>query len=132
MNNASLTKIPINPSSELTELLLSNNSIVMSISDVKALERYTRLKVLDISYNLIEILPSTAFDSLMNLEVLNLRANRLHSLPDDIFKGISNLKTLVLEDNPWNCSCPLMTLIKYLNDSGVAIGENRNVMSLYI
>ncbi|XP_057183625.1 leucine-rich repeat-containing protein 19-like isoform X2 [Triplophysa rosa] len=66
---------------------------------------------------------TAAFDSLVNLEILNLRENRLHSLPDDIFKALPKLKTLVLEDNPWNCSCPLTTLIKHLNDSGVAIGR---------
>lgn len=131
-----MTYIPTNQTTELTDLLLSHNSIVMSIADIKALNKYTRLTVLDLSYNLIEILPSTAFDSLMNLETLNLRENRLHSLPDDIFKGLSKLKTLVLENNPWDCSCQLMTLIKHLNDSGVSTGVYTNrtltVISIYI
>lgn len=132
MNNTSLTNIPSNQTTELTEFLLSHNSIVMSISDIKVLEKYPRLRVLDLSHNLIEILPPTAFASLMNLEVLNLRENRLHSLPKDIFKKLSKLKNLVLEDNPWNCSCNLMTLIKHLNDSGVSVGENTSVISTYI
>lgn len=127
MNNASLTSIPTNETTDLTELLLNHNSLVMSGSDINALLKYPRIKVLDLSYNLIKSLPGGAFDSLTNLETLNLRGNGLQTLDKDIFKALTKLKSLDLEENPWNCSCSLTSLIKQLNDSGVLTGENENL-----
>lgn len=124
MNNASLTSIPTGKPTDLTELILSHNSIAMSDLDIEILRKYPRIRVLDLSYNHIQSLPEGAFDSLTHLETLILRGNELKTLNKDIFKGLIKLKSLYLEENPWNCSCLLTSLIKHLNESGVSAGEN--------
>uniref|UniRef100_A0A8C2C9H6 Leucine-rich repeat-containing protein 19 n=1 Tax=Cyprinus carpio TaxID=7962 RepID=A0A8C2C9H6_CYPCA len=124
MSNTSLTEIPNDTPTNITGWILSNNSLVMSTSDIYTLQKYRRIKMLDLSYNHIQMLPPGAFDKLTNLEILKLRGNSLQTLDKDIFKGVRNLKSLDLKDNPLNCSCSLTSLIKELNDSGVLIGEN--------
>ncbi|KTF79534.1 hypothetical protein cypCar_00042862 [Cyprinus carpio] len=123
MSNTSLTEIPNDTPTNITGWILSNNSLVMSTSDIYNLQKYRRIKMLDLSYNHIQMLPPGAFDKLTNLEILKLRGNSLQTLDKDIFKGVRNLKSLDLKDNPLNCSCSLTSLIKELNDSGVLIGK---------
>ncbi|XP_018948002.2 leucine-rich repeat-containing protein 19-like [Cyprinus carpio] len=123
MSNTSLTEIPNDTPTNITGWILSNNSLVMSTSDIYTLQKYRRIKMLDLSYNHIQMLPPGAFDKLTNLEILKLRGNSLQTLDKDIFKGVRNLKSLDLKDNPLNCSCSLTSLIKELNDSGVLIGK---------
>lgn len=127
MNNASLTSIPTGKPTNLTELILSHNSVAMSDSDIEILRKYPGIRVLDLSYNHIQSLPEGAFHSLTHLETLNLRGNELKTLHKDIFKGLIKLKSLDLEENPWNCSCSLTSLIKHLNESGVSAGENESL-----
>uniref|UniRef100_A0A8C1VLB2 Uncharacterized protein n=1 Tax=Cyprinus carpio TaxID=7962 RepID=A0A8C1VLB2_CYPCA len=123
MSNTSLTEIPNDTPTNITGWILSNNSLVMSTSDIYNLQKYRRIKMLDLSYNHIQMLPPGAFDKLTNLEILKLRGNSLQTLDKAIFKGVRNLKSLDLKDNPLNCSCSLTSLIKELNDSGVLIGK---------
>ncbi|XP_039517518.1 leucine-rich repeat-containing protein 19-like [Pimephales promelas] len=123
MNNASLTSIPAGKPANLTELILSQNSLTMSDSDIEILRGYPGIRVLDLSYNHIQSLPEGAFASLMLLETLKLRGNELKTLHKDIFNGLIKLKSLDLEENPWNCSCSLTSLIKHLNESGVSTGR---------
>lgn len=127
MSNASLTKIPEDTPTNITGWILSNNSLVMTASDINTLQKYPSITVLDLSYNHIQTLPPGAFDKLTDLETLKLRGNSLQTLDKDIFKGLTKLRSLDLKDNPWNCSCSLTSLIKALNDSGVSIGENERL-----
>uniref|UniRef100_A0A8C1NEU1 Leucine-rich repeat-containing protein 19 n=1 Tax=Cyprinus carpio TaxID=7962 RepID=A0A8C1NEU1_CYPCA len=94
--------IPEDTPTNITGWILSNKSLVMSASDINTLQKYLRIKMLDLSYNLIQTLPPGAFDKLINLEILTLRANSLQTLDKDIFKGVRNLKSLDLKDNPLN------------------------------
>lgn len=127
MNNASLTSIPTGKPANLTELILSHNSIAMSDSDIQILREYPEIRVLDLSHNHIQSLPEGAFRSLPSLETLKLSGNQLQTLDKDIFKGLTKLRSLDLEENPWNCSCSLTSVIKHLNESGVSTGENESL-----
>lgn len=131
MSNASLTEIPEDTPTDITGWILSNNSLVMSTSDINTLQKHPMITVLDLSYNHIQTLPPGAFDKLTNLETLKLRGNSLQTLDRDIFKALTHLRSLDLKDNPWNCSCSLTSLIQELNDSGVSIGENERVGCFY-
>uniref|UniRef100_A0A8C1HNC0 Leucine-rich repeat-containing protein 19 n=1 Tax=Cyprinus carpio carpio TaxID=630221 RepID=A0A8C1HNC0_CYPCA len=116
MSNTSLTEIPEDTPTNITGWILSNKSLVMSASDINTLQKYLRIKMLDLSYNLIQTLPPGAFDKLINLEILTLRANSLQTLDKDIFKGVRNLKSLDLKDNPLNwkevtCYTPQKTTV---------------------
>ncbi|XP_067295909.1 leucine-rich repeat-containing protein 19-like [Pseudorasbora parva] len=123
MNNASLSSIPAGKPANLTQLILSHNSVAMSASDIKTLQEYPRIRELDLSYNHIQALPAGAFDSLADLETLKLTGNQLQTLDKNTFKALTKLRSLELEENPWNCSCSLMSLIKQLKESGVSTGS---------
>uniref|UniRef100_A0A8C1NG83 Uncharacterized protein n=1 Tax=Cyprinus carpio TaxID=7962 RepID=A0A8C1NG83_CYPCA len=112
MSNTSLTEIPEDTPTNITGWILSNKSLVMSASDINTLQKYLRIKMLDLSYNLIQTLPPGAFDKLINLEILTLRANSLQTLDKDIFKGVRNLKSLDLKDNPLNSTTVKTSLEK--------------------
>ncbi|KAL0194491.1 hypothetical protein M9458_012787, partial [Cirrhinus mrigala] len=123
MSNASLKEIPEVKPTNITEWILSHNLLEMSPSDINTLQKYHRIRVLDLSYNYIQTLPPGAFDKLTNLEILKLRGNRLQTLDNGIFKRLRKLNSLDLKDNPWNCSCSLSSLIEELKESGVSIGK---------
>ncbi|XP_073697061.1 leucine-rich repeat-containing protein 19-like isoform X2 [Garra rufa] len=123
MNNASLTNIPEVKPTNITEWILSRNLLTMTASDIKTLQKYPRIQVLDLSYNHIQTLPPGAFEKLTSLEILKLRGNKLQTLDKHIFKGLTKLKSLDLNDNPWTCSSSLKNLIKELSDSAVSMGK---------
>ncbi|XP_036436634.1 leucine-rich repeat-containing protein 19-like [Colossoma macropomum] len=118
-SNKTLTSIPTTYHSNTTKLILHHNSINMTILDAKALSTYPNITELDLSFNHISELPAVAFSALTNLEVLNLRGNRLQTIRNDTFSDLKKLKRLELQENPWNCTCLLLNLIKRINDSGV-------------
>ncbi len=127
MSDASLTEIPADTPTNITGWILSNNSLVMSASDINTLQKHPRITELDLSYNHIQTLPPGAFDQLTDLQMLKLRGNSLQTLPKHMFTGLTNLKSLDLKDNPWNCSCSLTRLIRELTGAGESIGEDERL-----
>ncbi|XP_028327885.1 SLIT and NTRK-like protein 6 [Gouania willdenowi] len=96
------------------------------------------LEYLYLEYNLIkEIAPGT-FNPLPNLRLLSLNNNLLGSLPAQIFRNVpvaklnlrknllthlpvsnvldqlESLEQIYLEDNPWDCSCDLLSLKQWV------------------
>ncbi|KAM9441223.1 leucine-rich repeat-containing protein 19-like [Clarias gariepinus] len=123
-SNKSLKNIPATYNVNITSLILHNNSIVMNSSDTEALNKYSKLTKLDLSYNLIMELPNGAFSALSNLDTIYLRGNKLQTMRNETFANLKNLKTLDLTDNPWNCTQKLLTLMKWMNEKGLQMGEN--------
>ncbi|XP_023666304.1 SLIT and NTRK-like protein 5 [Paramormyrops kingsleyae] len=120
----------------LRRLHLNNNKIDALRDDTfVGLER---LEYLQIDYNYITHIEPNAFGKLHHLEVLILNDNLLSALPTNIFRHVplthldlrgNRLKMfpyvgllehmdkvveLQLEENPWNCSCELITLKAWL------------------
>lgn len=118
-----LSHIPANFPSNITSLILPHNHIKMDNDDLLILQNYSQLKELDLSYNLIEELPTDTFSSLRNLETLNLLENKLQTLSNKTHINNDKLKTLDLSDNPWNCSQQFLNLIKWINNQGMQTGE---------
>ncbi|KAM3844864.1 leucine-rich repeat-containing protein 19 [Vipera latastei] len=69
--------------SNLTELYLNNNSIVV-VSNY-SFEKLSQLKILDVSNNSIETVEKAAFAGLNELQILNLQNNKITQLNSDIF-----------------------------------------------
>ncbi|KAL7837946.1 hypothetical protein AOLI_G00263500 [Acnodon oligacanthus] len=118
-SNKSLISIPTTYHSNTSKLILHHNRIKMTIVDAQTLSKYPDITELDLSFNLISELPAVAFSALTNLEVLNLRGNQLKTIGNDTFSDLKKLKRLELQNNPWNCTCLFLNVIKCINDSGV-------------
>ena len=78
----------------LQELDLANNKI-QSFSSLEVLNPLTSLKILDLSYNLINDIPGGLFIAQRNLQTLTLEGNHLGNLQGDAFQGLHNLRTLL-------------------------------------
>ncbi|XP_026569241.1 leucine-rich repeat-containing protein 19 [Pseudonaja textilis] len=128
----------------LSELYLNNNSIIL-VSNY-SFEKFLQLKILDVSSNYIETVEKAAFAGLNELQILNLQNNKITQLNSDVFSGLNKLKVLNLQNNflkdfdvkvtfnsiciklkgnAWNCSCDLLSLQHWLNNSTV-VTENEN------
>ncbi|XP_078066531.1 SLIT and NTRK-like protein 4 [Mustelus asterias] len=88
---------------------------------IKLIERGTfnkmhRLKVLILNDNLISHLPDNIF-RFASLTHLDLRGNRLQNIPYiGVLEHIGRIVQFQLEDNPWNCSCDLLSLTTWLEN----------------
>ncbi|XP_023259373.1 leucine-rich repeat-containing protein 19-like [Seriola lalandi dorsalis] len=150
LTNKSLQVIPHSGnSSSLTKLMVEGNSITLTEEDGLALASYPalvelhlddnrvtdvpakyfsvvpRLRVLSLSRNNISGLDPEAFSGLDDLTDLDLSHNLLTSLPTQLLRGLNNLQVLNLQENPWNCSCPLLSSIREVAAGNVSIGGPR-------
>jgi Leucine-rich repeat (LRR) protein len=57
------------------------------------------LKLLDLSYNQIDVLPESVFQGLRVLEDLNLEGNQIENLEPGLFSNLEQLKKLNLNSN---------------------------------
>ncbi|XP_061613597.1 leucine-rich repeat-containing protein 19-like isoform X2 [Phyllopteryx taeniolatus] len=150
LTDKSLKTIPPSISnSSVTSLVIERNQITLTSGDRHCLASYPRLvalhldgnqvthiparylsvvpklSVLSLSRNQISSLQPESFYGLNDLTVLNLSHNLLTSLPAKLFSKLNNLQTVDLQDNPWNCSCQLLSTIEEIRAAGVTIvGSN--------
>ncbi|XP_028288419.1 SLIT and NTRK-like protein 6 isoform X2 [Parambassis ranga] len=129
----------------VTTLVMEGNLITLSEEDRQALATYPALQELHLEGNMITGVPAKYFSVLPRLRVLSLSRNNLSSLDPEAFagldflteldlsqnllmslpaqlRGLKDLQMLILKDNPWNCSCPLLSTIKDMNAANVSIG----------
>ncbi|XP_040921543.1 leucine-rich repeat-containing protein 19-like [Toxotes jaculatrix] len=148
--NKLLQVIPHNGnSSSVVKLIIDGNLITLNEGDQHALASYPtlvelntdanrvnevpakffsvvpHLKVLTLSRNNISRLDPEAFFGLDVLTELDLSHNLLTSLPAQLLRGLNNLQVLKLQENPWNCSCPLLIGIGEVIAANVSIGGPR-------
>lgn len=77
------------------------------------------LRELDLSHNQILSLPENVSVGLPSLEKLCLQGNKLNTLEKETMTATEKLKQLALEDNPWNCTCKFLNLVKWMNSTGL-------------
>ncbi|XP_037295019.1 chaoptin [Manduca sexta] len=85
----------------MVKMNLSHNAITtVDLNDVDPSERRVdALTTLDLSYNLIEVLPAKCFAGFPNLDNLDLSHNNLKTMDLFTFEGIAHLSTLYLSHN---------------------------------
>lgn len=72
------------------------------------------LKLLSLNNNLLSSLPAQIFRN-VPLAKLNLRKNLLMHLPvSNVLDQLDSLEQIYLEDNPWDCSCDLLSLKQWV------------------
>ncbi|MBN3305851.1 SLIT and NTRK-like protein 1 [Amia ocellicauda] len=75
-----------------------------------------KLEVLILNDNLISALPINVFQH-VPITHLDLRGNRIKTLPyEGILEQIPGIAEILLEDNPWDCDCDLVSLKEWLEN----------------
>ncbi|MBN3312862.1 SLIK1 protein, partial [Atractosteus spatula] len=75
-----------------------------------------KLEVLILNDNLISALPINVFQH-VPITHLDLRGNRIKTLPyEGILEQIPGIAEILLEDNPWDCNCDLVSLKEWLEN----------------
>lgn len=118
-----LLKIPENGSilhaSFLTSFSLKNCNIKHFSESVFG--EVPALIDLDISQNLLEVLPDKIFSTLQYLSYLDLSGNRFQSLDVKIFEMIpsfpKNPHSVILSNNPWMCDCKISKLGRWATEN---------------
>ncbi|XP_076879339.1 SLIT and NTRK-like protein 1 [Brachyhypopomus gauderio] len=76
----------------------------------------SKLEVLILNDNLISALPTNIFQH-VPITHLDLRGNRIKTLPyEGVLEQISGVVEVLLEDNPWDCNCDLVSLKDWLEN----------------
>ena len=82
--------------------------------DPGAFQDLNKLEVLILNDNLISTLPANVFQY-VPITHLDLRGNRLKTLPyEEVLEQIPGIAEILLEDNPWDCTCDLLSLKEWL------------------
>ncbi|XP_041127582.1 SLIT and NTRK-like protein 1 [Polyodon spathula] len=75
-----------------------------------------KLEVLILNDNLISALPTDVFQH-VPITHLDLRGNRIKTLPyEGVLEQIPGIAEILLEDNPWDCNCDLVSLKEWLEN----------------
>ncbi|CAL8288798.1 unnamed protein product [Lota lota] len=75
-----------------------------------------KLEVLILNDNLISALPANVFQH-VPVTHLDLRGNRIKTLPyEGVLEQIPGIAEVLLEDNPWDCNCDLLSLKEWLEN----------------
>lgn len=82
-------------------LIISNNSFYTTDNFMPAMECLNNLTHLDISSNLLEILPTDGIANMVSLEKLVIRnMSRLHKIDENALNNLPKLRVLYIENNP--------------------------------
>ncbi|XP_046903386.1 TLR4 interactor with leucine rich repeats-like [Hypomesus transpacificus] len=115
VSNNILSKTDLHTFTHLSNLEL----LKLNGNHIRRIGRYTfshcaQIREIDLSDNLISTIEESAFADLKHLRVVKLNRNRLSLLDPRAFDSRSQLSSLNLNENPWDCSCSVLCLKRWL------------------
>ncbi|XP_018602047.2 SLIT and NTRK-like protein 2 [Scleropages formosus] len=121
-NNLEIIKEETFAGLESLEYLQADYNYICAI-EPGAFSKLNKLKVLILNDNLLPSLPNNVFRFVL-LTHLDLRGNRFKSLPfAGVLEHIGGIMEIQLEENPWNCTCDLVSLKAWLDTISVFVGD---------
>lgn len=86
------------------------------------------LTLLFLNENKLQSLPEDIFLDLGNVSTLDLRRNNFHTLPGNIFSSNTVLTSLTLSANPWNCTCAIRDIAKWIKRNAHVIPDREDII----
>ncbi|XP_041371298.1 slit homolog 2 protein-like [Gigantopelta aegis] len=116
--------------SNLTHLDLSRNKMRTPKDEdnlTKLFQNLYSLITLNLSFNDLTFINSTALEFSKNTEVISLRNNKLPYIIPELFSKLEKLKQIDFSENPFDCGCDLIPLVKWmLTNKNVVVVNNSN------
>ncbi|POI32597.1 hypothetical protein CIB84_003651 [Bambusicola thoracicus] len=100
---------------------LSLKSVKLKHIAVNGFFGLSNLSQLILSYNDLENINSSSFTSLNSLKYLQLDRNKITKLQSKVLEPLVSLTHLHVNYNPWNCSCKMFGLLKWLASSPISV-----------
>ncbi|XP_076582736.1 uncharacterized protein LOC143318370 [Chaetodon auriga] len=110
----------------LHKLSLKSNKLVHLHPQL--FSKLTTLNILLLNNNTLQSLPENIFQGLGQVSTLDLMNNHLKTLPGDIFKSNTMLRSLTLSGNPWDCTCSIRAIAKWIRHNEHVILDRDNVL----
>lgn len=110
----------------LQKLSLKSNKLVHLHPQL--FSRLTRISILLLNENVLQSLPENIFQGLRQVSSLDLMNNHLKTLPGDIFNSNTMLRSLTLSGNPWDCTCSIRGIAKWIRQNEHVILDRDDVL----
>ncbi|XP_044306426.1 LOW QUALITY PROTEIN: immunoglobulin superfamily containing leucine-rich repeat protein 2 [Varanus komodoensis] len=110
---------------QLKNLDVSHNQIVdFPWGDLRNL---SALQLLKMNNNRMAHLPGQAFHTLRDLRSLRINSNRFADVAEGTFEPLTSLSHLQIYNNPFNCTCRLMWLKNWTENTLISIPERDSI-----
>ncbi len=88
----------------------------------------TSLSMLLLNDNMLLSLPENIFQGLRGIAAIDLKNNNLTSLSGDTFLSNTVLRSLALSGNPWDCSCSIRGIAKWIRHNAAVVLDRDDVL----
>nr|XP_033476759.1 platelet glycoprotein V [Epinephelus lanceolatus] len=88
----------------------------------------TTLGILFLNDNKLQSLPDDIFQDLSRVVSIDLKNNQLMTLPGDSFLSNTALKALGLSGNPWDCTCSIRGIAKWIRHNEHVVLDRQDVI----
>ncbi|NXI01881.1 ISLR2 protein, partial [Pachycephala philippinensis] len=110
---------------QLKNLDISHNQIAeFPWQDLRNL---SALQLLKMNNNRMALVPRGAFRTLKDLRSLRINNNRFAALPEGVFDSLGSLSHLQIYNNPFECSCSLQWLKRWMESTLISIPEKDSI-----
>ncbi|NWH40114.1 ISLR2 protein, partial [Chloropsis hardwickii] len=110
---------------QLKNLDISHNQIVEF--PWRDLRNLSALQLLKMNNNRMARVPPDAFRTLRDLRSLRINNNRFATLAEGIFDSLGSLSHLQIYNNPFECSCALRWLKRWMESTLISIPEKESI-----